>query len=81
MRLISANVETLIEKIMTAVKPDVRPEGRYSINETCAFLGIKSRNTLRSYVAQGLIKQGFRRTNGRPFFLGSEIMKCWSSVY
>ena len=21
------------------------------------------------------------KTNGRPFYLGSEIMKCWSSVY
>lgn len=69
------------KKIMTAVKPDVKPDGRYSINETCLFLGLKSRNTLRSYVEKGLIKQGTRKTNGRPFYLGSEIMKCWSSVY
>ena len=66
---------------MTAVRPDVKPEGRYSVAETCQFLGIKSRTTLRSWVSQGLIKQGVRRTNGRPFFTGSEIMKCWSSVY
>lgn len=65
---------------MTAVRPNVSPEGRYSFNETCALLGIKSRNTLRSWVAQGLIKQGTRRANGRPFFLGSEILKCWSAV-
>lgn len=49
---------------MTAVRPNVSPEGRYSFNETCTLLGIKSRNTLRSWVAQGLIKQGTRRTNG-----------------
>ena len=66
---------------MTSVKPDVKPDGRYSINETCSFLGLKSRNTLRSYVAKGLIKQGIRRSNGRPFYLGSEIVKCWSSVF
>lgn len=65
---------------MTAVRPNVSPEGRYSFNETCTLLGIKSRNTLRSWVAQGLIKQGTRRANGRPFFLGSEILKCWSAV-
>lgn len=66
---------------MRAAKPEVQMDGRYSYNETCAFLGIKSRNTLRSWVSQGLIKQGVRRTNGRPFFLGSEILKCWSAIY
>ena len=74
-------MKSLKEKIMTSVRPNVSPEGRYSFNETCMLLGIKSRNTLRSWVAQGRIKQGKRRTNGRPFFLGSEIMKCWSSVF
>ena len=66
---------------MTAIRPDVKPDGRYSIAETCQFLGFKSRNTLRSYVEKGLIKQGIRKSNGRPFYLGSEIVKCWSSVY
>ena len=66
---------------MPSTKPDVKPEGRYSINETCSILGLKSRNTLRSYVEKGLIKQGTRKANGRPFYLGSEIMKCWSSVF
>lgn len=66
---------------MTSVRPDVKPDGRYSIAETCQFLGIKSRNTLRSWVNQGLIRQGTRKTNGRPFYLGSDIIKCWSSVY
>lgn len=65
---------------MTSAKPNVQPEGRYTFNETCALLGVKSRNTLRSYVAKGFIKQGQRRTNGRPFFLGSEIIKCWSAI-
>lgn len=65
---------------MTSSKPQVSPDGRYTVNETCAFLGIKSRNTLKAWVSQGLIKMGTRRTNGRPFFLGSEILKCWSAV-
>ena len=64
---------------MTSVRPDVRPEERYSVNETCALLGVKSRNTLKAWVRSGYIKQGIRRTNGRPFFLGSEILKCWSA--
>ena len=55
-------------------------DGRYTVNETCQLLGIKSRNTLRSWVSQGLIRQGVRKTNGRPFYLGSEILKCWSAV-
>ena len=65
---------------MTSVRPEVKMDGRYTVNETCQLLGIKSRNTLRSWVSQGLIRQGVRKTNGRPFYLGSEILKCWSAV-
>lgn len=77
---LDSKVKSLTRKTMTSSRPNVQPDGRYTTNETCALLGIKSRNTLRSWVAQGLIKQGTRRTNGRPFFLGSEILKCWSAV-
>lgn len=66
---------------MTSARPNVKMDGRYTINETCQLLGIKSRNTLRAWVNQGLIRQGMRRTNGRPFYLGSDILKCWSAMY
>jgi predicted site-specific integrase-resolvase len=65
---------------MSSAMPQVSNDGRYTVKETCQLLGIKSRNTLRSYVAQGLIKEGRRRTNDRPFYLGSEILKCWSAI-
>lgn len=65
---------------MSSAKPEVCNDGRYTVKQTCELLGIKSRNTLRSYVAQGLIKEGRRRTNDRPFYLGSEIIKCWAAI-
>lgn len=65
---------------MIAIKPNVQPEARYTVSETCALLGVKSRNTLNAWVEKGYLKKGQRRTNGRPFFLGSEILKCWSAV-
>lgn len=65
---------------MSSVMPQVSKDGRYTVKETCQLLGIRSRNTLRSYVAQGLIREGRRRSNGRPFYVGSEIIKCWSAI-
>lgn len=65
---------------MNVSMPKVSADGRYSVKETCSLLGIKSRNTLTSYVRQGLIREGRRRTNGRPFYTGKEIIRCWSAV-
>ena len=57
---------------------NVSPNSRYSIMETCKILGIH-RNTLRKYTLLGCIKFGVRKSTGRRFYLGSEIMKFWSN--
>ena len=64
---------------MAPNKPQVNPESRYSISETCQFLGIH-RHTLRAWTLDGKIKCIFRRTNGRPAYKGVDIMACWSAV-
>lgn len=61
---------------MTSIAPTVDMAGRYSVTETCKHLGIH-KNTLRKLTAEGRIKCGFRRENGRKFYLGSNIMKLW----
>lgn len=64
------------EEMITAIEPTVNGAGRYSVTETCSLLGIH-RNTLSGYTNSGDIKCGYRRNNGRKFYLGSEILKFW----
>lgn len=65
---------------MTNERPNVALDGRYSINEVTAMLGI-NRSTLRRYTDKGLIRCGRWRTNGRPFYTGKEIMRLWIASY
>ena len=62
--------------MITPIEPKVNETGRYSVSEACEALGIH-RNSLSSYTNSGIIKCGFRKMNGRKFYLGSEIMKFW----
>lgn len=64
---------------MTNERPDVHADGRYSINEVTALLGI-SRSTLRRYTDKGIVKCGRRRSNGRPFYTGRDIIQLWMAV-
>lgn len=65
---------------MTNICPNVHPEGRYAVGEVCQLLGV-TRNTLRSYTLSGKIKCGYRRTNGRKYYLGQAIINLWKSTY
>lgn len=62
---------------MVAEQPNVRPNARYSVTETCALLGIH-RNTLRRYTMKGRIRIGIRKSTARKFYLGSEIINFWN---
>ena len=64
---------------MTSSKPDVRPDGRYSVKETTEILGI-SRRILYRYTENGMIKCGRWRANKRPFYTGKEITRVWLSI-
>ena len=64
--------------MITAIEPQVAVEGRYSICQAAAALGIH-RNTLLKYTEAGLIKCGFRRESARKFYLGSEIVRFWKA--
>lgn len=62
--------------MITAIEPNVTLNGRYSVGEASAVLGIH-RNSLRKYTEQGFIKCGYRRQTARKFYLGSEILRFW----
>ncbi|MDE6183214.1 MAG: helix-turn-helix domain-containing protein [Rikenellaceae bacterium] len=61
---------------MTATEPKVDKDGRYSTKETAKMLGI-SRRTLDDHARIGKIKYGRRRSNGRRFYTGMEIVRYW----
>lgn len=64
---------------VTSNKPEVLPTSRYSINETCAILGI-TRKTLAKYTTAGLIECGFRKATLQKFYTGIAILKFWMSA-
>lgn len=64
---------------MNANQPQLNKDGRYSIAETCQFLGIH-RHTLKAWTEKGIIKSIRRRSNGRPAYKGIDILSCWMGV-
>ena len=57
---------------MTFERPDVNPEQRYSVKETCYHLGI-CRDSLRKYTNSGHIEQHNHFT-GAIFYYGKDIL-------
>ena len=63
---------------MITTEPKVDKDGRYSAKEAASLLGV-SRSTLARDVKAGKIKCGIRRSNGRRFYLGMEIVRYWKA--
>lgn len=60
---------------INALIPVIANMGKYSVKETCQYLGIK-RSTLYVWESKGKIRRsGVRKVNGRPFFYGKEILR------
>ena len=66
--------------MITMVKPDVNPAGRYSIDETRKALGNIARSTLSQWEKKGYINRSYFKTSLRPFFTGHDIIKCWNQI-
>jgi len=66
---------------MVNEEPKVSPNARYSIGEAAQILGVH-RNTLRRYTNTGPtgISCGFRKSNGRKFYTGKDIIKFWRAM-
>ncbi|MCH5346224.1 MAG: helix-turn-helix domain-containing protein [Muribaculaceae bacterium] len=63
---------------MVTEMPKVQPHSRYNVTQTCRLLGIH-RNSLRKYSETGRIKFGVRKSTGRRFYQGNDIIKFWTS--
>ena len=64
---------------MNNSEPEVSPTARYELREAAAALGIH-KSTLLNWTKRGLIKAGVRKVNGRRFWLGSDLLKCWKAM-
>ncbi|MCM1033016.1 helix-turn-helix domain-containing protein [Bacteroides caecimuris] len=62
---------------MVTEQPNVQPNSRYTVTETCKLLGIH-RNSLLKYTKSGRIKSGVRKSTAKKFYLGSEIISFWN---
>lgn len=52
-------------------------EGRYSMTEAAALLGMH-RNSLLNYALQGKLKFGVRKNTGRKYFRGADLLRLWN---
>lgn len=64
---------------MIVTEPQVADNGKYPATKAAKALDIHI-NTLRSKADAGLIRFGVSKSNGRRFFLGSEIKKFWRTA-
>lgn len=65
--------------MMTAYRPDVVLNARYSVKETAALLGIHP-NTVRNYVKGHKLRVEYCKANGRPRCTGAAILKLWEQT-
>lgn len=61
---------------MVNIEPQVSPQGRYGLTEAAKALGINP-STLQRYTERGLIKCSIRKSNGRRFWTGAELIRLW----
>ena len=64
--------------MITAEQPQVATTGRYSMTQAAKVLGIHPVTLLR-HVKQGRLRYSTRRTTGRKYFSGYELLKYWRS--
>jgi len=65
---------------MTSREPHINPSDLYQLKEAAAILGV-AQSTLHRYEKEGICKASIRRTNGRRVWKGSELIRCWRTIY
>ena len=65
---------------MIGENPVVQSNGRYRPKETAEMFGV-SRRTLERWVHRGYIRRDYTALEGKPVFLGKEILRWWEKKY
>lgn len=61
---------------MTKTEPQIVETAKYGIGEAAKILEVTTA-TINRWTANGLIRSGRRRINGRRFYTGAEILRAW----
>ena len=62
--------------MMTGDYPKIDPKGRYTAAQAGELLGVH-RNTVGNWKRAGLISPRYSKLNGRPRYIGSDLLKLW----
>lgn len=65
---------------MVSEVPKVSRQGRYNAKETAKVLGIDPKTLWRHTQLQHIHCE-YRKCNGRPVYLGAEIIRYWGAMY
>lgn len=65
--------------MITAYRPDVKINARYSVKEAAEILGIH-RNTLHNHTIRGNIRAIYSRSTCWPKYTGAEILRFWEET-
>ena len=65
---------------MTQEEPKVSKDGRYEVRHIARVLDV-GRSTVYDYEKRGLITFRTKKSNGRNFLTGMDILKIWKSEH
>ena len=65
---------------MKTTQPDVSPTGRYGVNDTARALGV-CKNTVLNWLDNGILRYQVRKSNGRRYVTGMDIIQAWHDHY
>lgn len=65
---------------MIISKPDINPEGLYTMTQAAEALHV-DRHTVARYAKEGRIRFRMRKAGGRKVTTGREIMRCWGTMH
>lgn len=65
---------------MIISRPDIDPEGLYTMTQAAEVLHV-DRHTVARYAKGGRIRFHERKAGGRKVTTGREIMRCWGAMH
>lgn len=65
---------------MTNTVPTIDPKARFELREAAAILDVGKASVLR-WTSTGRLRCGVKRSNGRKFWTGAELIRFWKSEF
>lgn len=65
---------------MTNTVPTIDPKARFELREAAAILDVGKASVLR-WTSIGRLRCGIKKSNGRKFWTGAELIRFWKSEF